>query len=92
MGFLFKLPKHALSVCPGAWLGKGWEELLPRPPPPTPRDSDSLEQTPLTLCVGESVYILYIFYKNHTTLCNFILLDPTKITSRFGFCPPGSVL
>ena len=68
-GFLFKPHRRALSLCPGRWLGKGWEELLPHPHR-FPLDSGSLEQTLLSMHVGDllTFYIPRFLQKSHHTL------------------------
>lgn len=68
MGFLFKLPKHALSVCPGAWLGKGWEELLPRHPPHSPWLRQFGADPSHSLRGGICLHFIYFLQKSHHTL------------------------
>ena len=88
MGFLFKLHRHALSQLPGTH-GCRKEGKIFRPASTTFPWLRQFGADP-SLYVGESVYILEILYKNHITLCNFILSDSAKITSCFGVCPLGS--
>ena len=91
-GFLFKLHRRALSRCPDTWLRKGWEELLPHPHH-FPRDSGSLEQTLLSLHVGNMLtfYILCFLQKSHHALQFYPLASYKKKSHHaLDFVPPGS--